>query len=872
MILRRAALGTVAVLAAVYAGSPWLLARLLPPLLARWDIEPSRFEFGYPRWNGIRIDRFELHSAAATIEGGPADVGYSLPALLRGELDSVAIDELRVRLPQAPERARGGEYELPAFWGLVPARRVDVEHLVVSNAAPSFEAVGRVTFDPDVLSAEMRVDSELLAVPLFLRGSVDPDGRVALAASEGEGAPPLANLSGTVDRTNRAMAFDVAASLTGRPLALAAGYANATAADGVVQLQFHGSAPWPLPASADWRSIAGDGRFRVDLHGGIEGIEVSVAKAAGEFRVANESIEAHLEQGSAVELVVPDLGAATPFGANLAIDTDRDVAIEYSRDRVRVGDGAILSLQAGGKPIRLRARGAHGPASAFEVVIAEVDDSPVLLARGTLADATTTNVKVQIGLSGRLLRVAAAAIGVDAASGQVSADFDGRVRLPATLQNTSGQGRFHVDVGGRTAGRRFDTAIDGGYVLDQGIRTSVDSGAHVGLNDAGIDLTTVSNATLDIGLEPLRIALGALDCKFALPPIAVGERQIVLKDAWMSLDAATFAADEFRASATLRSHAGRDAWPLRVRVSHDLATSRGTFSATGDWRAQNGAMRDELPGFDAPYDLDAGTVALTLDGRWDVSQEPTYAARGRLAVNAAQAHYEDYPIAGLSFELPIAIDPAGLSIADSRVSIASIDVGFPVTDVSLGIAVAGDVAHVRDLGGAVLGGRFAADAFDYDLNSDVANPEVSVRDVSLAEVLALEGGDVRGTGVLDGRLPIGISGDALTITDGRVTARPPGGTLIYKGAAAASMAQKSGLAFAFKALEDFHYDTLDARVALQRDGILALGVRLQGFNPAVEAGRAIQFNLNLTESLPALLESLRAADRITDKVEQQFVR
>ena len=533
--------------------------------------------------------------------------------------------------------------------------------------------------------------------------------------------------------------------------------------------------------------------FASTSHGGIEGIEVSVAKAAGEFRVANESIEAHLEQGSAVELVVPDLGAATPFGANLAIDTDRDVAIEYSRDRVRVGDGAILSLQAGGKPIRLRARGAHGPASAFEVVIAEVDDSPVLLARGTPADATTTNVKVQIGLSGRLLRVAAAAIGVDAASGQVSADFDGRVRLPATLQNTSGQGRFHVDVGGRTAGRRFDTAIDGGYVLDQGIRTSVDSGAHVGLNDAGIDLTTVSNATLDIGLEPLRIALGALDCKFALPPIAVGERQIVLKDAWMSLDAATFAADEFRASATLRSHAGRDAWPLRVRVSHDLATSRGTFSATGDWRAQNGAMRDELPGFDAPYDLDAGTVALTLDGRWDVSQEPTYAARGRLAVNAAQAHYEDYPIAGLSFELPIAIDPAGLSIADSRVSIASIDVGFPVTDVSLGIAVAGDVAHVRDLGGAVLGGRFAADAFDYDLNSDVANPEVSVRDVSLAEVLALEGGDVRGTGVLDGRLPIGISGDALTITDGRVTARPPGGTLIYKGAAAASMAQKSGL-------------------------------------------------------------------------------
>jgi len=51
---------------------------------------------------------------------------------------------------------------------------------------------------------------------------------------------------------------------------------------------------------------------------------------------------------------------------------------------------------------------------------------------------------------------------------------------------------------------------------------------------------------------------------------------------------------------------------------------------------------------------------------------------------------------------------------------------------------------------------------------------------------------------------------------------------------------------------------------------LKLGVRLKGFNPAVENGRAIQFNLNLTESVPALLESLRAAEGVTKRVEQRF--
>ncbi|HTO59431.1 MAG TPA: YdbH domain-containing protein, partial [Pseudomonadales bacterium] len=102
--------------------------------------------------------------------------------------------------------------------------------------------------------------------------------------------------------------------------------------------------------------------------------------------------------------------------------------------------------------------------------------------------------------------------------------------------------------------------------------------------------------------------------------------------------------------------------------------------------------------------------------------------------------------------------------------------------------------------------------------------------------------------------------------------RAPGGTLVYKGAAAASFAAKSGLSFALQALEDFRYDTLDAKVALAADGVLALGVRLQGVNPAVEQGRAIQFNLNVTESLPALLQSLRAADRITEQVERRLVQ
>ncbi len=103
-------------------------------------------------------------------------------------------------------------------------------------------------------------------------------------------------------------------------------------------------------------------------------------------------------------------------------------------------------------------------------------------------------------------------------------------------------------------------------------------------------------------------------------------------------------------------------------------------------------------------------------------------------------------------------------------------------------------------------------------------------------MLALEGGDVKGSGVLDGKLPVALDGEAFTVTDGRIVARPPGGTLIYKGAAASSMVAQSGVGFAFQALEDFRYDTLDANVALATDGALKLGGEAAGIQSGGGAG------------------------------------
>jgi hypothetical protein len=875
--LRRAVLGSLTILAVAYAGSPWLAAQLLPPLLARWGIESSQFTFGYPRWNGIEVPELALAAADTTVTGANVRVSYRIPRLFAGAVDSVDVEELTVHLGRtAPATDTSGSFDLAGFWNLIPARQVTIRQLYVTNAEPAVSAHGSVSFDPEVLRVRMGVESPLLAVPLDVNGAVNPDGRVAVTLMERGSTAPLGSLTGVPDDDRRAMTFDGRIVLTGRPLVLAGAYAGLVLSSGSAEVNVHGRTSWPLPSQDAWQGFDGDGTFRIELTGSGRRVSNLAARVDGDLSIADGEMKARIESGGFVRAEVPELrriAGNADLDPHVLLSSDQAVAIDYAQQNVRIGDGLVVTLTAAGKPVRLRPRGAFGADRHFELGVVGLDGAPIILATGVPDAAAGLTVKAQVALTGKVLQTAAAAVGLTATGGHLVTDFEGAVQWPpAGLQDVEGQGRVRLALTGRlTAARPFDAAIDGDYTIGDSIKVVLDSGAHVVLPSDGFELSSVSPLTLVIqqSTEP-KLRVGSVDLKAALPPLTVGKHTIALSNAWVSLEQATLDGDSVSAAAVLRTHAGRDALPARVTLSHDLASATGAFSVTGDWDIRKAVLTTQLPGFDAAYDLDEGTIALTLDGRWDASKTLTYGAKGRLQVVGRKAHYEDYAIRGLRADMPLAIAGGSPTIADTKLSIDAFDVGFPLTDISLGFAVANGYARVRDLSGNVLGGRFSTDSFEYELEAERTSLAVDLSGVSLAALLTLESGHVKGTGLLDGRLPIALDGDAFTVDAGRITARSPGGTLVYKGAAASSMVAQSGVGFAFQALEDFHYDTLDASVALAADGALRLGVRLQGFNPAVEGGRAIQFNLNLNENLPALLQSLHAADSITDSVERRF--
>jgi len=164
-----------------------------------------------------------------------------------------------------------------------------------------------------------------------------------------------------------------------------------------------------------------------------------------------------------------------------------------------------------------------------------------------------------------------------------------------------------------------------------------------------------------------------------------------------------------------------------------------------------------------------------------------------------------------------------------------------------------------------------ASPFAYNLVTGNAKTQLELDKLSLTSVLALEGDDLVGTGTLSGTLPLTINDHRLSISNGHLVAESPGGTLRLTSKIP-SPTEQASLNFALNALRNFTYTSLRAQIDYAENGDLALAVQLQGRNPEVEKGRPIHYNLNITENVPMLLQSLRLQKELTRQIEKKIIK
>jgi hypothetical protein len=180
----------------------------------------------------------------------------------------------------------------------------------------------------------------------------------------------------------------------------------------------------------------------------------------------------------------------------------------------------------------------------------------------------------------------------------------------------------------------------------------------------------------------------------------------------------------------------------------------------------------------------------------------------------------------------------------------------------------------------LLGGTVALADATIDPKAGTHEVILQVSGLDLNEVLRLEQQEtVTGTGTLDGTLPLFISkedsGIAVTLQQGSIKGRSPGGTLQFKvdeETASAWAKSQPQLDLIVKSLENYHYSKLEVGADYEKNGILKLATKLEGKNPDFRNGVPIHFNLNIEENIPALIKSLSLVKELEQKIEKMMAQ
>ncbi|MBU0961072.1 MAG: YdbH domain-containing protein, partial [Proteobacteria bacterium] len=77
-------------------------------------------------------------------------------------------------------------------------------------------------------------------------------------------------------------------------------------------------------------------------------------------------------------------------------------------------------------------------------------------------------------------------------------------------------------------------------------------------------------------------------------------------------------------------------------------------------------------------------------------------------------------------------------------------------------------------------------------------------------------------------------------------------------------------AYAIHALEEFHYTQLTATPLYESDGTLTINIHTEGQSPRVNTNRPIHLNLNTSQNILSLLQSLRYSKKLTDDLEKRL--
>ena len=310
----------------------------------------------------------------------------------------------------------------------------------------------------------------------------------------------------------------------------------------------------------------------------------------------------------------------------------------------------------------------------------------------------------------------------------------------------------------------------------------------------------------------------------------------------------------------------------------EIGATHGLSSGVGSARLQIPTLQfDELftnlsqlfIEFPYPADFIDGSVGGSSELQWQLGEQTRAEGTLRLDLEGLSGYYQEIALVDLDAVVAGRLSEKGF-VSDGRqaVSIASIDPGMPISNIAFDyqLDTISSLLTVEGLRANMFNGSIAASDIHFDIADVSTDFELQLQAIDLTRILSLAAYDgVRATGLFSGRIPISIDNGTIAVADGSVTVQPPGGSIRYLSPTGPNTGNVS-LDLVNQALSNYQYDVLQAEVDYLPDGELSLAMQLQGGNP--DMGQRINLNLNISDNIPALLQSLQASRNITDAVRE----
>lgn len=309
---------------------------------------------------------------------------------------------------------------------------------------------------------------------------------------------------------------------------------------------------------------------------------------------------------------------------------------------------------------------------------------------------------------------------------------------------------------------------------------------------------------------------------------------------------------------------------LQAQWRHDLDSVKGgaSFTLTPVEFSRAQSLGQSVQGL--PVDIVAGTISARGRYSWPSAQQDSI----RMQLEEVAAVYGDSFAAGLSGE--ISLQRQGelwITNEPQAIQLDTLDAGLPIENIHFSLALDEQQDLILNTVSAeLLGGTLESPQLVWNLAGEERRSQIQIDGISLRELTReMEAENFAATGILDLQIPLITSAEGVTVKQGQVKARPPGGRLRYYGAFSAQMLSSNPqLKLLAGALEDYNYRELSGTLEYPPSGDMQLQLKLVGRSESVAADRDLIINLSLENNIPDMLRSLQASRDLTEALEKQI--